>query len=48
VETKYCNACDLVRGGMLAALALGYTTSLANNTPLALLTINLTLNYAGR
>jgi acyl-coenzyme A thioesterase 13 len=50
VETKHCNARGIIHGGILATLAdvaLGYTTAFANDTPQALLTINLTLDYAG-
>ena len=50
VETKHCNARDIVHGGILATLAdlaLGYTTAFTNNTPQAMVTVNLSLDYAG-
>ena len=50
VETKHCNARNIVHGGILATLAdvaLGYATAFANNTPQAMVTVNLSLDYAG-
>jgi acyl-coenzyme A thioesterase 13 len=50
VEKKHCNARDIVHGGILATLAdlaLGYTTAFANDTPQAMVTVNLSLDYAG-
>ena len=50
VEAKHCNARGIIHGGMLAMLAdvsLGYTVAFANDTPQALITTSLNLDYAG-
>ena len=50
VERKYCNARGTVHGGVLATLAdvaLGYTMAYASEPPAALITANLTLDFAG-
>ncbi|MBI4637146.1 MAG: PaaI family thioesterase [Candidatus Rokubacteria bacterium] len=50
VEQKHCNARGTVHGGILAALAdvaLGYTMAFATDPPTALITANLTLDFAG-
>jgi uncharacterized protein (TIGR00369 family) len=49
-ETKHCNARGAVHGGILATLAdvaLGYTMAFASDPPAALVTANLTLDFAG-
>lgn len=50
VETKHCNARGTIHGGILATLAdvaLGYTMAFATDPPTALVTANLTLDFAG-
>lgn len=50
VEPKHCNARGTVHGGILAAVAdvaLGYTLGFSTDPPTALVTANLTLDYAG-
>lgn len=50
VDPKHCNARGTIHGGILAALAdvaLGYTMAFATDPPTALVTANLTLDYAG-
>jgi acyl-coenzyme A thioesterase 13 len=50
VETKHCNARGTVHGGILATLAdvaLGYTMAFSSDPPAALITANLTLDFAG-
>jgi len=49
-ETKHCNARGTVHGGILATLAdvaLGYTMAFSSDPPAALITANLTLDFAG-
>jgi uncharacterized protein (TIGR00369 family) len=49
-ERKHCNARGTVHGGILATLAdvaLGYTMAFSSETPAALVTANLTLDFAG-
>lgn len=50
LEAKHCNARGTVHGGMLATLAdvaLGYATASASDPPANLVTVNLSLDYAG-
>jgi acyl-coenzyme A thioesterase 13 len=50
VEAKHCNARGTIHGGILATLAdvaLGYTMAFATTPPTALVTANLTLDFAG-
>lgn len=50
VEAKHCNARGTVHGGILATLAdvaLGYTMAFSSDPPAALVTANLTLDFAG-
>ena len=50
VEHKHCNARGTIHGGILAAVAdvaLGYTLAFATDPPTALVTANLTLDFAG-
>jgi acyl-coenzyme A thioesterase 13 len=50
VESKHCNAKGTVHGGILAALAdvaLGYTMAFSTDPPIALVTANLSLDFAG-
>jgi uncharacterized protein (TIGR00369 family) len=50
VEAKHCNARGTIHGGILATLAdvaLGYTMAFATDPPGALVTANLTLDFAG-
>ena len=47
---KHCNARDVVHGGVfssIADVALGYSAAFATNEPKPLVTVNLTLDYAG-
>ncbi len=49
-EMKHCNARGTVHGGILATLAdvaLGYTMAFSSDPPTALITANLTLDFAG-
>jgi len=49
-ERKHCNMRGTVHGGVLATLAdiaLGYAIAFATTPPTALVTANLTLDYAG-
>ena len=49
-ERKHCNMRGTVHGGVLATLAdiaLGYAMAFATTPPTALVTANLTLDYAG-
>lgn len=50
VEPKHCNARGTIHGGILAALAdvaLGYSMAFATDPPTALVTANLSLDFAG-
>ena len=50
VDHKHCNARGSIHGGILATLAdvaLGYTMAFASDPPTALVTANLTLDFAG-
>jgi uncharacterized protein (TIGR00369 family) len=50
VEARHCNARGTIHGGILATLAdvaLGYTMAFATDPPSALVTANLTLDFAG-
>jgi uncharacterized protein (TIGR00369 family) len=50
VDHKHCNARGSIHGGSLATLAdvaLGYTMAFATDPPTALVTANLTLDFAG-
>lgn len=50
VAEKHCNARGAIHGGILATLAdvaLGYTMAFATTPPVALVTANLTLDFAG-
>jgi uncharacterized protein (TIGR00369 family) len=50
VAEKHCNARGTIHGGILATLAdvaLGYTMAFATTPPTALITANLTLDFAG-
>jgi len=50
VEHKHCNARGTIHGGILAALAdvaLGYAMAFATDPPTALVTANLSLDFAG-
>jgi acyl-coenzyme A thioesterase 13 len=50
IEDKHCNARGVAHGGILAALAdvaLGYTMAFATDPPTALITVNLSLDFAG-
>jgi uncharacterized protein (TIGR00369 family) len=50
VDHKHCNARGSIHGGILATLAdvaLGYTMAFATDPPTALVTANLTLDFAG-
>ena len=50
VESKHCNARGSVHGGILAALAdvaIGYAMAFATDPPAALVTANLSLDFAG-
>lgn len=50
IDSKHCNARGSIHGGILAALAdvaMGYTLAFASQPPKALVTANLTLDYAG-
>ena len=49
-EGKHCNARDVVHGGVfssIADVALGYSAAFATDEPKPLVTVNLTLDYAG-
>jgi len=49
-QQKHSNMRGIVHGGVLAAfadMALGYTLAFANDPPAALVTANLTIDYAG-
>lgn len=49
-ETKHCNTRRSVHGGILATLAdvaLGYATALSSTPPVAMVTANLSLDFAG-
>lgn len=51
VENKHCNARGTIHGGILATLAdvaLGYATASCSSPPTALVTANLTLDFAGK
>jgi uncharacterized protein (TIGR00369 family) len=50
VEPKHANARGFAHGGLLATLAdvaLGYATAFSQSPPVALLTANLSIDYAG-
>jgi acyl-coenzyme A thioesterase 13 len=50
VDRKHCNARGTIHGGILATLAdvaLGYAMAFATQPPIALVTANLTLDFAG-
>ena len=50
IEPKHCNARGTVHGGILATLAdvvLGYAMAFATDPPTALVTANLSLDFAG-
>ena len=50
VEQKHCNARGSVHGGILATLAdvaLGYAMAFSSSPPASLVTVNLTLDFAG-
>jgi acyl-coenzyme A thioesterase 13 len=50
VDKKHCNARGTIHGGILASLAdvaLGYTMAFATDPPTALVTANLSLDFAG-
>jgi acyl-coenzyme A thioesterase 13 len=50
VEPKHCNARGTIHGGVLATLAdvaMGYAMAFATDPPTALITANLTLDFAG-
>ncbi len=50
VEQKHCNARGMVHGGILATLAdvaLGYAIAFSTDPPRALVTANLSLDFAG-
>ncbi|MEX2239524.1 MAG: PaaI family thioesterase [Burkholderiales bacterium] len=50
VEQKHCNARGTVHGGILATLAdvaLGYKMAFSSSPPASLVTVNLTLDFAG-
>ncbi|MGD8476786.1 MAG: PaaI family thioesterase [Burkholderiales bacterium] len=49
-EEKHCNSRGTVHGGILATVAdvaLGYTMAFSSTPPANLVTVNLTLDYAG-
>lgn len=50
IEQKHCNARGTLHGGILATLAdvaMGYAMAFATDPPTALVTANLTLDFAG-
>ena len=50
VDAKHCNARGSIHGGILATVAdvaLGYTMAFSTTPPTALITANLTLDFAG-
>lgn len=50
-ESKHCNVRGHVHGGMLATLAdiaMGYSTAFSTQPPTALVTVNLSIDYAGK
>ena len=50
VQEKHCNTRGIVHGGVLSSLAdmaLGYNLALAEGEPIPMVTVSLTIDYAG-